>query len=191
MIKQSSRLHRLIITVFLLGSLALAGGCSKMDVHHYDGRTPRFDIIDYFSGQTRGWGIVQDRFGNLKRQFVVDIAGHLDGDGNLVLEEDFSWDDGELSRRVWTISRIEEGALRGRADDVVGEASGETAGNVLNWQYKLELVIDGSTWVVALDDWMFLQPDNILLNRAEMSKFGIRVGDVTIAFQKQPNPGGN
>jgi hypothetical protein len=38
---------------------------------------------------------------------------------------------------------------------------------------------------------MFLQPDNILLNRAEMSKFGIRVGDVTIAFQKQPDAGGN
>ncbi|MBE0583620.1 MAG: DUF3833 domain-containing protein [Desulfofustis sp.] len=170
--------------------LALAGGCSKMDVHHYDGREPRFDIVDYFSGQTRGWGIVQDRTGNLKRQFVVDINGRLDGEGNLVLEEDFSWDDGEKSRRVWTITRSDEGSLRGQAADVVGEAAGAAAGNVLNWQYNLELVIDGSTWVVALDDWMFLQPDGILLNRAEMSKFGIRVGDVTIAFQQQSLPGG-
>ena len=175
---------------FLLGTLALSGGCSKMDVRHYDDRMPQFDIIDYFSGQTRGWGIVQDRAGNLKRQFVVDIDGRLDKDGNLVLEEDFTWDDGELSRRVWTITRTDEGSLRGRAADVVGEASGDAAGNVLNWHYKLELVVDGSTWVVSLDDWMFLQPDNILLNRAEMSKFGIRVGDITIAFQKQSALGG-
>ena len=175
---------------FLLGTLFLSFGCSKMDVRHYDGRMPQFDNVDYFSGQTRGWGIVQDRAGNLKRQFVVDIAGRLDKDGNLVLEEDFTWDDGELSRRVWTITRSDEGSLRGRAADVVGEASGNAAGNVLNWHYKLEVVVDGSTWVVSLDDWMFLQPDNIMLNRAEMSKFGIRVGDITIAFQKQSAPGG-
>jgi hypothetical protein len=190
MIKQSSWLHRLLITVFLFASLALTGGCSKVDVHRYDGRTPQFDIVDYFGGQTRGWGIVQDRAGNLKRQFVVDIVGRADGNGDLVLEEDFTWDDGELSRRVWTISRTEEGALSGRADDVIGEASGSAAGNVLNWRYKLELVVDGSSWVVSFDDWMFLQPDGILLNRAEMSKFGIRVGEVTIAFQKQLSPGG-
>lgn len=189
--KRLSRRYRPLIMAFLLGSLALAAGCSKMDVRNYDGRTPQLDIMDYFHGQTRGWGIVQDRFGNLKRQFVVDIDGRLDKEGNLVLAEDFSWDDGELSRRVWTISRTEAGSLRGRADDVIGEASGGAAGNVLNWKYKLELVIDGSSWVVSFDDWMFLQPDGILLNRAEMSKFGIRVGDVTIAFQKQPTPGGN
>ena len=179
-----------LLVLFLFGTLVLTAGCSKMGVHDYDGRTPRLDIIDYFSGQTRGWGIVQDRAGNLKRQFVVDIDGRLDEKGNVVLEEDFSWDDGELSRRVWTITRTEEGSLLGRADDVVGEASGDAAGNVLNWRYKLEVVVDGSTWVVSLDDWMFLQPDGILLNRAEMSKFGIRVGEVTIAFQKQSGTGG-
>ncbi len=172
----------------LLVLLALTAGCSSIDLSPYRDRTPRFDIIEYFSGQTRGWGIVQDRAGNLKRQFVVDIHGRLDDHGNLVLEEDFFWDDGEVSRRVWTIARQDDHRLSGTAADVVGTAAGQSAGNVLNWRYDLELEIGTSTWVIRFDDWMFLQPDGILLNRAEMSKFGIRVGDVTIAFQKQPHP---
>jgi hypothetical protein len=36
---------------------------------------------------------------------------------------------------------------------------------------------------------MFLQPDGILINRAVMSKFGIRVGEVLIAFQQQNRQG--
>jgi hypothetical protein len=31
---------------------------------------------------------------------------------------------------------------------------------------------------------MFLQEDNLLLNRATMSKFGVRLAEVTIAFAK-------
>ena len=184
-------LQRRLLLLLSLTTLTLAAGCSKMDVRQYENREPRFDIVDYFRGHTRGWGIVQDRAGTLKRQFVVDIDGRLDDNGNLVLEEDFSWDDGEHSRRIWTIARNDDRSLRGTADDVIDQAVGAAAGNALNWRYDLNLVIDGSNWVVHFDDWMFLQPDGILLNRAEMSKFGIRVGDVTIAFQKQSTPGGN
>ena len=34
---------------------------------------------------------------------------------------------------------------------------------------------------------MFLVDENVLINRATMSKFGIRVGDVTISFMKNNN----
>lgn len=173
------------VIIFLLAVLALTGGCSTISVEDYRDRTPHFDLFEYFSGQTRGWGMVQDRAGRLKRQFVVDIMGRLDESGNLVLEEDFVWDNGEKSRRVWTIARGEDGRLSGTAADVIGAASGASGGNALNWRYDLALQVDGSTWAISFDDWMFLQPDDVLLNRAAMSKFGFRVGDVTIAFQKQ------
>ncbi|MDX9895504.1 MAG: DUF3833 domain-containing protein [Desulfofustis sp.] len=174
-----------MVSIFLLAALVLTGGCSTMSVEDYRDRTPHFDLFDYFNGQTRGWGMVQDRAGRLKRQFVVDILVRLDESDNLVLEEDFVWNDGEKSRRVWTITRGDDGRLSGTAADVVGAASGASGGNALNWRYNLALQVDGSTWVITFDDWMFLQPDDVLLNRAEMSKFGFRVGDVTIAFQKQ------
>ncbi len=63
-------------------------------------------------------------------------------------------------------------------------AQGRAAGNALNWAYDLELEVDGSGWKFGFDDWMFLQPDNVLINRATMKKFGFRLADITIAFIK-------
>jgi len=55
---------------------------------------------------------------------------------------------------------------------------------VLNWQYLLNLKVDDSTWKIKFDDWMFLVTDQVLINKARMSKFGLTVGEVTIVFQK-------
>jgi hypothetical protein len=39
---------------------------------------------------------------------------------------------------------------------------------------------------VKFDDWMFLQPDGILMNRARVTKWGIAIGEVTLMFQRWP-----
>ena len=165
-------------------AVLILSGCSAIDIKQYSDYQPRFELFDYFMGDTKGWGIVQDRKSVLTRQFTVNIIGRLDAEGNLVLEERFVWDNGEKSSRTWTISRIGEHAYNGRAEDVVGIATGAAYGNALNWQYRLNLEVGGSTWKIHFDDWMFLQPDNVLINRAAMSKFGFHVGDVTIVFNK-------
>jgi len=175
-------MKRIILSLMVL---LLLTSCAGNDVQQYTGLQPKFDIFEYFEGATRGYGIVQDRGGRLTRQFIVDITGTVDSAGNLKLDEQFVWNDGEKSSRVWTISRQKgTSGLVGQAADVIGNATGAAAGNVLNWQYKLALVVNGSTWNLNFDDWMFLQPDRVLLNRATMSKFGLRVGEVTIAFMK-------
>ena len=38
--------------------------------------------------------------------------------------------------------------------------------------------MDG-TWHVDMDDWMYLVDERVMLNRAVMSKFGVRLGEVT------------
>lgn len=156
-----------------------------MKIEDYKQFKPEFNLFEYFQGNTRGWGIFQDRGGNLKRQFVVDIKGTINTSGQLVLEEDFVWNDGEISKRVWTISRNSANNYTGTASDVVGEANGVSAGNALNWSYDLLLPVDGKTYKVSFDDWMFLQPDGVMLNRAKMSKFGFKLGEVFITFKKQ------
>lgn len=176
-------MKRTILTAILV---LLMFGCAGNNVQQYTDLQPKFDLYDYFYGTTKGYGIVQDRSGRLTRQFVVDINGVIDAAGNLVLNEQFVWNDGEKSTRIWTISRHDDGnRLVGRAADVIGTATGATAGNALNWQYKLALAVDGRTWHLNFDDWMFLQPDRVLINRATMSKFGLRLGEVTIAFVKE------
>ena len=156
-----------------------------MDPKSFAGTEPRLVIEEYFAGRTKAWGIFEDRFGKLRRQFVVDITGRWDG-RTLVLEEDFSFADGEKSRRVWRIEKIDGHSYRGRADDVIGTASGASYGNALNWRYDMDLKVGDSSWRVSFDDWMFLQPGGVLINRARVSKWGLNIGVVTLAFQKIP-----
>jgi hypothetical protein len=67
---------------------------------------------------------------------------------------------------------------------VVGTATGQAAGNALQWRYTLRLAVDGKTYDVQFDDWMYLIDERVMINRAVMSKFGIRLGEVTLAFTK-------
>ena len=145
---------------------------------------PKFLLEEYFAGKTRAWGLFEDRFGTVRRQFVVEINGAWDGE-ILTLDEHFNWSDGEKSFRQWRIKKIADGRYEGRADDVIGVATGTAEGNALNWSYILDLETgENKTMKVKLDDWMFLQPGGVLLNRARMSKFGIELGQVTISFTK-------
>jgi hypothetical protein len=86
---------------------------------------------------------------------------------------------------VWTLRQTAPGRYTGTAADVVGEAVGVVAGNALRWNYVLALPVDGKTVNVDFEDWMFMIDEEVMLNRAAMSKFGIDLGSVTLSFRKQ------
>ncbi|QKS27859.1 MAG: DUF3833 domain-containing protein [Candidatus Accumulibacter similis] len=164
------------------------GGCGGVAVDRYRGEQPVLDLARYFEGTVDGWGIFQDRSGQVVKRFHVVIdASWATRDGVAVgtLDEHFSWSDGSTSRRVWTITRSADGRYVGRADDVVGDAEGKVAGNALHWRYVLALPVDGRVWHVDFDDWMFLVDDQVMLNRARMSKFGFDLGEVTLSLRKR------
>ena len=154
-----------------------------MKVRDFKGKEPVLVLEEYFAGQTKAWGVFEDRFGNLRRQFSVDINGTMNN-GELVLEEKFLYDDGERDQRVWRIKHPRANVYEGRAADVVGVAKGQTFGNALNWTYEVDLKVGSGTWRVRFNDWMFLQPGGVLLNRAKVTKFGFEIGEVTLFFVK-------
>ena len=154
-----------------------------MNIDDYTSTGPAFVLEEYFVGDVKASGIFEDRFGVVRRQFTVEINGTWDG-RNLVLDEHFQYSDGEQDRRVWTIKKIDDNSYVGRADDVIGLAQGEVRGNALNWRYDMNLKVGESLWRVHFDDWMFLQSSGILLNRARISKLGIEIGTVTLAFMR-------
>ena len=174
---------RLGVTLFFLTVVA---GCSGMKPTDFKGTTPTLVIEEYFAGKTFAWGLFEDRFGRVRRQFTVDISGTVEGD-ILVLDEHFRYSDGETDRRVWKIRKTSSHTYEGLAGDVVGTARGEAYGNTLNWRYDMDLKIGDGTLRVHFDDWMFLQPSGVLLNRARVRKFGIDIGEVTLAFMKAGN----
>ena len=169
--------------VTAVAAFLMLNGCTKMKPAEFKDRSPILSIEEYFQGSTKAWGIFEDRFGTLRRQFVVEITGTWDGTV-LQLDERFQYSDGETDRRVWRIRKTGDHNYEGEADDVIGKAKGEAYGNALNWRYGMDLKVGDGTVRVQFDDWMFLQPSNVLINRAKVSKFGIEVGSVTLAFIK-------
>ena len=157
--------------------------CASTGVEQYRAEQPVLDLQRYLNGRLDAWGMFQGRSGDVQKRFHVTIDAKWDGDTG-VLDENFSWSDGSKSRRVWTLTKQADGSFRGRADDVVGEAIGEVAGNALRWRYVLALPVDGKVYHVDFDDWMFLIDDRVMLNRSYMSKWGFRLGEVTLSFSK-------
>lgn len=142
----------------------------------------RLELARFFEGPSRAWGIVVDRRGRVRRRFRADVVGRR-GNGNLVLDEEFVFDDGERDTRVWTI-REDGGALRGEADDILDHAQGSLEGPVLRWRYDMMLPVGKRRVRVSFDDWLVLADRDVMLSRADIRKFGIRLGEVVIAFRK-------
>jgi Protein of unknown function (DUF3833) len=169
--------------LILAAALGLTACASAPTPTDYAAQTPVLDLRSYFDGDITAHGIFTDRSGKVVRRFVVKMKCRWNGDDG-VLDEDFTYSDGTKERRVWTLKKLPGGRYTGTADDVVGVAIGEAAGNALRWSYTLRLPVDGSVYEVQFDDWMYLMDQRVLLNKAVMSKFGIRLGEVTLAFSK-------
>ncbi|OIN92531.1 MAG: hypothetical protein AUJ20_07395 [Comamonadaceae bacterium CG1_02_60_18] len=172
---------------FLLGATALAGlslaGCASQSLDSYASQQPALDLRDYFNGTFKAYGIFTDRSGTVVKRFTVLMQCSWQGDEG-VLDESFTYSDGSTQKRVWHLTHLGEGRYSGRADDVVGSAAGQTRGNAFHWAYTLALPVDGTVYEVQFDDWMYLMGDGVMLNKARMSKFGVHLGDVTLAFTK-------
>jgi hypothetical protein len=162
--------------------------CSSPLVTQYANEKPNLDLSEYFNGTIDAYGIFTDRSGEVKKRFTVLLIAQwkvVDGKKVGTLDESFEYSDGTKQKRIWTLTETAPGKYIGRADDVVGDALGESAGNALNWTYTLALPVDGTIYHVQFNDWMYLVTPKVMLNKAKMSKFGIDLGEVTLSFYKR------
>lgn len=168
----------------LCATAALLSGCASQNLAAYAKAEPKLDLATYFNGPVEAHGMFQDLSGQVIKRFVVQIESKWQGNQG-TLDERFKYDDGTTQQRIWRLTRHADGRYTGRADDVVGEALGQVSGNALNWAYTMQLPVDGKVYEVQFDDWMYLIDERVMLNRAVMSKFGFRLGEVTLSFIKK------
>lgn len=182
LLRNLSRTLRLLpaLAVLLLG----LSGCGSQQLAQYAGAQPSLDLRQYFDGTLDAYGVFTDRSGSVVKRFTVVMVCHWEDDQG-TLDEEFTYSDGSHQKRIWRLTRLADGHYRGRADDVEGEAQGQTSGNAFQWGYTLLLPWEGRTLAVSMDDWMYLMNDRVMLNKARMSKFGIHLGDVTLSFYKR------
>ena len=164
--------------------VALLAGCAGPQITDYAAEQPTLDMRQYFNGTLDAYGVFTDRSGKVVKRFTVVMVCKWVGTTG-TLDEDFSYSDGTKGRRVWTLVRTTDGKYTGTAADVIGTALGEEKGNAFRWGYTLDLPVDGKNIEVQFDDWMYLMNDKVMLNKAVMSKFGFKLGEVTLSFVKR------
>jgi Protein of unknown function (DUF3833) len=177
-------MKRVLAGLLVACGLHLLTACAGAPrVADYAQEQPRLTLKDYFNGDVKAHGVFTDRSGRVVKRFTVAMTARWQG-ANGVLEEDFVYSDGTKQRRVWRLNEVSAGRFEGRADDVVGVAVGESAGNAFNWQYTMALPVDGRIIHVQFDDWMYLMDERTMINKANMSKWGVHLGEVTLVFIK-------
>jgi Protein of unknown function (DUF3833) len=154
--------RRLLLAAGITSAAALAG-CAGPQIGQYASEKPLLDLRTYFNGTLDAYGVFTDRSGAVVKRFTVVMVCTWNGDDG-VLDETFNYSDGTTGKRIWRMKQ---------------------KGNAFRWGYTLLLPVDGKTYEVQFDDWMYLMDERVMLNKAEMSKFGIRLGEVTLSFVRR------
>ena len=152
-----------------------------MKIEDFENTNPEFKLMEFFEGNVKAWGIVEDRFGNIRRQFKVDMKGTIEND-ILTLEEDFVYADGEIDKRIWKFSKLDEISYKGLANDIIGEAIAKEQGNAFNMKYKMDLDLGFAELRVNFNDWMFKIDEETIINKATINKFGLNIATVTVSY---------
>lgn len=166
----------------MLAALTLTA-CSSTEAQDYAGKKPTFDIREYLNGDLEAWGAVMNMDGSADPQFYVKMKGEWKGNQG-TLDEQFTYTSGEKKHRRWTFTMTDDHHFIGTASDVVGEGVGQQYGNAVNMRYILTVPRDGSTIDLSMDDWLYRIDETHVINRTEMRKFGVKVGELVIAFRK-------
>ncbi|WP_394129653.1 DUF3833 domain-containing protein [Shewanella maritima] len=184
-IHTKARLSLLLRSSLILSSLLLLASCSSASIEDYADTNPKLDLASFFDGELYAAGVVEDFSGKVVRKFTVKMqASWQENEGKL--EEWFVYDDGEKQTRIWYITDLGDGQYKGKAGDIIGEATGVAKGSALRWRYDMLLTVDDSDYQVHFDDWMYLVDENTIINKSDIIKFGLTVAKVTLVISKIP-----
>ncbi|MDC0336031.1 DUF3833 domain-containing protein [Pseudodesulfovibrio sp.] len=138
-------------------------------------------LENFFAGELRAHGVILTRGGKVRRSFNAIMRGAWEEKGGTlqgVLTEDFVFNDGEKILRRWEFTKTGDGQYTGTASDVEGTALLATSGNALRMDYALVVPVSGKTFVVNVEDWLWLMEPDVIVNKSTMCKWSFRVGEI-------------
>ena len=162
----------------VVATLPLVGACTSPPAIDRQQILP-LALEAFFPSRTGGQGVFVNSWTGSERRFSVVIDGAWDG-STLTLVEDFAYADGEKDRKTWRLVRTGIGRFSGTREDVVGTARAWTEEGAVRLTYDVKI----SVWTVQFADVLALRSDGSVLNRATVSKWGIRVGTVELVLHK-------
>ncbi len=175
----------LIILITILAISFLMSKLRSRDISHYKDKEPKLDIREYFNGKLNGFGVIKDIRGKVSSQFTFSMSGEWKSESEGTLIEDFVFASGKTQHREWQVKMLDNNNFEATASDAVGKAIGTQLGNAVNMRYVLDIPREDSSIKLKFDDWLFRIDENKVINTAYMYKFGIKVGEIVISFEKQ------
>jgi Protein of unknown function (DUF3833) len=145
--------------------------------------TRRFELTRFLEGRTFAWGVFEDRFRRLRRRFTVNMHGQWQ-DGVFLLDEQFVYDTGETEHRIWRIVPGSEHRFSATCGDCVGTARGTCSTDSVEMSYRFRLKLADRILIVDFDDRVYRMTDATAVNRATMSKWGVKLGELSLFFQR-------
>lgn len=140
----------------------------------------KLTLEEFFPGRVMARGTFVNAFTGDTRGLTVEIDGSFDG-RTLTLVEDFAYDDGERDKKTWHFTRTGERTYTGTREDVIGTAKAFPDGDAMRLEYVVALKTEAWGEIhVRFRDVLALQADGSLVNKAVVSKWGIRLGRVEL-----------
>ena len=158
-------------------------------VKDYVAQEPSLDLREFLNGHISGSGAFFGFGAKQVRRFTITMHGAWSDNGGQI-EEEFCYHDGERGNRCWNMNFGTAGSFTATAHDVVGQAIGLQCGNSSLMRYKIRIPRGKGEIIVTMEDWFFLMEDGNLINRARMTKFGLKVGEIIASFRKIPKDTG-
>jgi len=162
----------------------LAGCGAPLRPEAFAGTTPAFDPVAFWTGRTASWGVIENRDGAPTSIITTTTDGTAEGDGGLHMVQRLV-DNGKDSVRDWHIRRIGKGQFEATANDIVGVARGAPSGRTLHWTWTLAAKPGNALFNVEMEQWMYLADNGTLLNRTIVTKFGVRLAEISEQFVRR------
>ena len=161
----------------------LLSGCAAAPVLVDGPQTRPLTLERFFAGRTVADGGFVSALTGAERKVHVLLDGKWDG-RVLRLFEDFYYADGERVQKTWVLTRTGPSTWSGTREDVIGTAHGAQEGARLRLTYDAKLPVNGGIVAVTFNDLLELRADGTVLNKAVVSKLGVKLGDVTLVIRR-------
>jgi hypothetical protein len=174
------KLRSVICSATLLAWIVLNSGCASNRPQDFAGSTTRLELIRFFTGHSRSWGVFENSSGQPQRYFMCDSYGKRDTAGDLTLTQHFLFSDGNAQVLVWQIHRVDSTHLEATANDIIGVARAVGFGYAVALEYTITLDRHNPMATVHIRQWIYqLEGINSVMTRLVITKLGFTVIEVS------------
>jgi len=138
---------------------------------------PDFILNEHLSGPILSEGLIYGPNGKVTNSFVAEMFGEWVGSTG-TLTENFTYSNGSTQQRKWFLTIVSDNTFTATADDIVGTAQGTISGSTVKISYKITLPAEAGGHTLNATDWMYLTENGVIMNKSEMTKFGIKVAEL-------------